>query len=228
MNGSEERLSVELKTQVELDYLLYLPESGSTGEGPAPLLLFLHGAGERGNDLSLVKQHGPPRIIEEGRELPFIVAAPQCPEGVWWKTDPIMALLDNLLEQHKVDKSRIYLTGLSMGGYGTWMAATEYPDRFAAVAPICGPLVRILPSRFKNLPVWCFHGALDPVVPVQESIRMVRQVRHAGGDIRLTVYSEAGHDSWTEAYAGDALYDWFLMHRRSYASSDEPSVDEQL
>jgi len=211
-----ERLETTVTKKVELDYLLYLPGEPAA---PMPLLLFLHGSGERGNDLSLVKKHGPPMLIENGTDLPFIVAAPQCPEGRWWETGSLAALLDHLLERDDIDIDRLYLTGLSMGGYGTWALADACPGRFAAIAPVCGPFTWVNPGNFKNIPAWCFHGAMDDTVPVDDSIRMVRWLRENGADVRFTIYPDVGHDSWEQAYDGSELYDWLLQHRGAPVST---------
>ncbi len=215
MKGMKEHLSVRIEKQVELDYLLYLPEKQPAGAGATPLLLFLHGAGERGSNLALVRKNGPPLLLEGGVELPFVVAAPQCPADMWWQLDSLVALLDHLVEQHDIDERRIYVTGLSMGGYGTWALADACPQRFAAIAPVCGPFTYIDPKRFRNIPVWCFHGAMDDVVSVSDSVKMVRWLRDSGADVRFTVFPDAGHDSWTQAYDGTDLYDWLLTCRKS-------------
>ncbi|MEW6665628.1 MAG: prolyl oligopeptidase family serine peptidase [Thermodesulfobacteriota bacterium] len=201
--------------EVGMDYLLYLPkEKPGITLGGLPLLLFLHGSGERGNDLTLVKTHGPPRVVEAGMELPLIVLAPQCPQEASWHADSLMALVDHVLEHHDIDPKRVYVTGLSMGGFGTWVLAGEYPERFAAIAPVCGPYASIDPVRLRHTPVWCFHGAMDDVVPVEHSIHMVRRIRDAGGQVRFTVYPDAGHDSWTRSYERPDLYEWFITHKR--------------
>ncbi len=200
--------------KVACRYLLYLPQGYERGRKRWPLLLFLHGAGERGRDPELVKKHGPPRLIAEGHGLPFIVVSPQCPAGQWWSTDTLSALLDEVMASCRVDERRVYLTGLSMGGYGTWGMACERPERFAAIAPICGGGNRLLAHALKHVPVWAFHGAKDNVVPLAESERMVNAVKACGGKARLTVYPEASHDSWTSTYADPALYKWLLKHRR--------------
>lgn len=215
MKTTRHLLDTTVTSRVNLRYLISLPK-GYQNKGPkkTPLLLFLHGAGERGDDLKLVKKHGPPRLIEEGRSFPFVVVSPQCPSGQWWKMDPLRALLDHILACHNVDRSRLYLTGLSMGGYGTWALADACPGVFAAIAPICGPFVYLNSEHFKDLPVWCFHGAMDPVVPVGDSVRMVRTIREAGANVRFTVYPDAAHDSWSEPYSKPELYRWLLAHRR--------------
>ncbi len=113
-----------------------------------------------------------------------------------------------------MDTERIYLTGLSMGGYGTWALAAKYPERFAAIVPICGGGKRFMARSLKDIPVWAFHGAKDNVVPLKESVKMVNAVKALGGNARLTVYPDAGHDSWTETYRNKELYSWFLGHRK--------------
>ena len=197
---------------VSAQYLIAFPEGYATDDREWPLVLFLHGAGERGTDLELVKKHGPPRLIAEGKAFPFIMVAPQCPENQWWSEDVLTGLLDQVEEKYRVDRSRVYVTGLSMGGYGTWRLATINPDRFAALAPVCGGGDVSTVCSIKNTPVWVFHGAKDPVVPLQESQKMVDKLKACGGDVRLTVYPDAGHDSWTETYNNPELYTWLLSH----------------
>lgn len=198
-------------------YLLFLPEGYGKNRQRWPLIMFLHGAGERGSDLKKVKKHGPPKIVENRKDFPFIVVSPQCPTGDWWteKVEVLINLLDDIVARYKVDKKRVYLTGLSMGGYGTWSLASAYPERFAAIAPICGGGSRIMALRLKNIPVWVFHGAKDRVVPLKESEEMVNAIRKRGGNVKLTIYPDAGHDSWTQTYNNQKLYDWFLEHRKS-------------
>jgi predicted peptidase len=208
----------------DVKYLLALPRGYEAhGEKRWPLILFLHGAGERGRDVSKVAIHGPPKEVRQGRDLPFIIVSPQCPDGEHWSNDILLALLEKVTAQHAVDKSRIYLTGLSMGGYGAWSLGLSHPELFAAIAPICGggefitPFLasKEKPHEMKTLGVWAFHGAKDPVVPVEESQRMIALLKNFGvEDARLTIYPEATHDSWSETYGKAELYDWFLKHRR--------------
>lgn len=214
MEKTECRLNVTVTREVECNYLVYLPQgSDAEDERGSPLMLFLHGAGERGEDLDSVKVHGPPRRIEEGAELPFIVVAPQCAAGQWWEAEVLGALLSKIEAEHNVDPCRVYVTGLSMGGQGAWALGDTFPGRFAAIAPICGPLVRgANPRNFLNVPVWCFHGAMDSVVNIEDSVAMVRMLRDAGCEVRFTVYPDANHDSWTETYDNPELYEWFLQH----------------
>lgn len=209
----------EIRKTVQANYLLYLPEDYLTSQKDFPLILFLHGAGERGNDVSKIEIHGPPKLIaKEGKSFPFVIVSPQCPKEDWWTSgkqlDILNAFLDNILENYRIDKDRIYLTGLSMGGYGTWSLAAAHPDRFAAIAPICGGGNTWDARRVANLPVWVFHGAKDQVVPIEKSEIMVAALEKAGGSVEFTVYPEAGHDSWTETYNNPDLYEWFLKHSR--------------
>ncbi|PAW63718.1 MAG: hypothetical protein B9S36_04205 [Verrucomicrobiia bacterium Tous-C2TDCM] len=199
---------------LHLEYLLTLPEGYEADpEKRWPLVVFLHGAGERGDQLADVAKHGPPKLVAGGRKFPFILASPQCPKDEWWTEQPILDLIDSLEESHRVDASRIYLTGLSMGGYGTWHFATLAPHRFAAIAPVCGGGIPYKMRLIPHLPVWAFHGGKDSVVVPDESIRLVEALRKSGNQgVNLTIYPEAGHDSWTEAYSNPLLYDWFLSH----------------
>jgi len=212
----EEAFARTITKELSCKYLLFLPEGYGKGEQKWPLMMFLHGAGERGSDLNLVKKHGPPKIVESRKDFPFIVVSPQCPADDWWteKTEVLIHLLDEIEGWYKVDTERVYLTGLSMGGYGTWALASEHPERFAAVVPICGGGKRFMAWRLKDVPVWAFHGGKDNVVPVKESEDMVEAVKGRGGDAKLTVYPEAGHDSWTATYDNPELYDWLLKHRK--------------
>lgn len=215
----------EVTRQVRLNYLLFLPQGyEADGTKKWPLMLFLHGAGERGTNLALVKVHGPPKLVETNAAFPFIVVSPQCPPGQVWDAAALLKLMDEVSAKHAVDPGRIYVTGLSMGGYGTWALAAAAPERFAAVAPVCGggePIsVRLAgggphPAALKTLGVWAFHGAKDTAVPLGESERMIAAFKGAGAEPKLTVYPEAGHDSWTETYASPALYEWLLQHRRA-------------
>lgn len=162
--GEQKSAKLDTQIKVELNYLLYLPQDYDQQES-WPLLLFLHGSGERGNDLELVKKHGPPKLIAGGKEFPFIVVSPECPQERRWEPIELVALLDDLCNKHKVDANRIYVTGLSMGGFGTWKLASYVPDKLAAIAPICGGGEKYWARQFAHLPVWAFHGAKDTGVP---------------------------------------------------------------
>jgi predicted peptidase len=208
------QLTGQIIRRIDLNYLLYLPPDYDSQES-WPLILFLHGRGERGDDLELVKKHGLPKKLASGDHLPFIILAPQCPAGSFWteEFDPLNALLDDAIANLKVDARRIYLTGLSMGGSGTWHLATRYPQCFAAIAPICGTGNWLTAQeRLLKMPIWVFHGDADSIVPISQSEKMVETLKAAGGNVRFTVYPGVDHDSWTETYNNPELYDWFLSH----------------
>jgi predicted peptidase len=212
--GQQQTQKLERTIKVAMNYLLYLPKDYAQQDS-WPLLLFLHGAGERGDDLERVKVHGPPKLIAAGKELPFIVVSPQCPSNQWWQPHELTALLDEIVEKYAVDRDRIYVTGLSMGGFGTWSLAGFSPDRFAALVPICGGGDPNLVRRFARLPVWVFHGAKDSVVPLAASEKMVEALKRANGNVKFTVYPDAEHDSWTAAYEDPELYTWLLEQKRT-------------
>ncbi|HEV3166171.1 MAG TPA: prolyl oligopeptidase family serine peptidase [Isosphaeraceae bacterium] len=209
----EKSFDKDITIHVKLKYLLYLPEGYESSEKSWPLVLFLHGAGESGDDLSKVKRNGPPKLIESGKAYPFIVVSPQSP-GMGWNAEALNALIDELGSQYRVDKGRVYLTGLSMGGFGTWSLAAAHPEKFAAIVPICGGGRPTDASKLKNLPIWVFHGAKDNTVPIARSEDMVKALKDAGADVKFTIYPEAGHDSWTETYNNEEVYSWLLSHKR--------------
>jgi predicted peptidase len=222
-------------------YLLYVPPRNE-GKGEAerlPVILFLHGAGERGDDGERQGAVGIGEVLRATPErVPAIVVLPQAPLDGRWIGAPAqaaLAALDRTLEELHGDPDRVYLTGLSMGGYGVWHLALAEPRRFAALVPVCGGLlpqkttssVRLSPlldgaedpyaataERLRHLPIWVFHGADDPIVPVSESRRLVEELRKVGADVRSTEYPDVGHGSWEPAYAEAGLWTWlFAQHR---------------
>ncbi len=199
-----------------LNYLLYLPKDyDKEKETKFPLVLFLHGSGERGSNVRDVEKHGPPKLVAQGKEFPFILISPQCPKTGWWEPVVLKGLLDDVQAKYRVDPDRIYLTGLSMGGYGTWDMTSRYPDLFAAIAPICGGGDPGRVKRMAKVPVWAFHGEDDPTVPIKRSEEMIEAVKKAGGtDVQFTRYPNTGHDSWVQAYNDPKLYEWLLSHKR--------------
>lgn len=215
VQADDPQKSMKLDTQVRvhMDYLLYLPEDYESKES-WPLVLFLHGSGERGTDLELVRKHGPPKLIAEGKKFPCIIVSPQCPPGKSWEAYELNALLDELCGTLKVDQERISVTGLSMGGFGTWQLANFAPARFSAIAPICGGGETRWARRLSHLSIWIVHGAKDESVPVIRSQEMADAIRDAGGHPQLTIYPEAQHDSWTETYNNPAFFEWLLLQKR--------------
>lgn len=200
-------------------YLAYFPEDYDENE-KYPLVFFLHGAGERGDDLELVAKHGfMKHVRESGKEYPFIFIAPQCPQDRYWGcfTESLLAFLDDICATLPVDRDRIYLTGLSMGGTGTWMLAMAAPERFAAIAPVCGTGIYWYGMSQVNVPIYMYHGDCDETVPIQESISMLKSVNKRGGKAQLKICYGVAHNAWDTAYAGDELTDWLLSHKKDRA-----------
>jgi predicted esterase len=195
-------------------YVADVPRLHLNTDPPLPVLLCLHGSGERGDDLAAVRTHGPPKLVAAGKEFPFLVVAPQCPAGEWWNARQLIDVLDDVATKHRIDPDRIYLTGISMGGYGVWELAAEYPDRFAAIVPICGAGGPADAEQLKNLPTWAFHGMQDHDVPFNRTIEMVTALKKVGGRVRFTPYPDLGHDCWTRTYDNPQLYEWLLKQKR--------------
>ena len=213
--GQSAQQKMKTTIQAEINYLMFLPKDYANTGKPSPMIVFLHGSGERGSDLEKVKAWGPPAIVEKNPDFPFIVLSPQCPEGQWWNIFLLKGMIDDVLAKYNVDKSRVYLTGLSMGGFGAWELAMTFPDYFAAVAPICGGGNPILVSKLKNTPVWVFHGKKDESVPEQQSAIMVEALKKIGANVEYTVLPEGSHsDAWIYAYDKAGLFDWFLKHQK--------------
>ena len=203
------------KNKIGLDYLLYLPKDYNVDkEKKWPTILFLHGKGERGDDLELVKIHGIPKIVSTKKDFKFIAISPQCPNDYVWRDEEMLIALESLLlkmiKNFRIDKSRLYVTGLSMGGRGTWAIAAHRPDLFAAAAPICGGGDPSTAFRLTKLPFWVFQGALDKVHYPKESEIMIKDLKNKGGEVRYTLYPNLHHDSWTITYDNSELYKWFL------------------
>jgi len=217
-----------------LRYRLFTPEA-APGGGKLPLVLFLHGAGERGDDNAAQLKHGAAEFHRRQATHPCLVLVPQCPTGRKWvevdwgggggagtfpatPSEPLrlaLEVVDGLIAAGKVDSDRVYVTGLSMGGYGTWYAAGMPGSRFAAAAPICGGGDPAWAKRYVGLPLWAFHGDDDRAVPVGRSREMIEAIRAAGGEPKYTEYPAVGHDSWTRTYADDAFHDWLFAQRRT-------------
>ncbi len=227
-----------------LPYRLLTP---TETEGPSPVLLFLHGAGERGEDNRRQLIHGKDLLLKAARDFGCIVIAPQCPAGskwsvVDWSQDKItfsdepsepmksaLLLIDQLAQQYDVDKNRLYIMGLSMGGYGTWDAICREPDRFAAAAPICGGADTELAQQITHVPVWAFHGDADTVVSVELTRAMIQAIKDAGGEPKYTEYPDTGHNSWTPAFAEPELLPWLTSHSlKPDTAQTQPQTQPEL
>ena len=197
-------------------YLQYLPKDFDDSK-KYPLVLFLHGAGEWGDDLDQVANLGYMRYIrDEGKEYPFIMIAPQCPRSQYWAcyTESLLAFLDEICKTLPVDLNRVYLTGASMGGTGTWMLAMAAPERFAAIMPVCGTGIYWFGEALIDVPVYAVHGDKDDIVLVEESINMVESVNRRGGNAKLKIIEGCDHAAWLHAYTSDELLSWLLSHKR--------------
>lgn len=198
------------------NYLQYLPKDINENK-KYPLVLFLHGAGERGDDLDLVAMHGFFEHIKHGKDYPFICIAPQCPNKKYWGCfmESLKVFLDDMCYTLPVDENRIYLTGLSMGGTGTFMLAMANPDKFAAIAPICGSGIVWYAEALKEIPVFMWHGDCDEIVPISESVTMLSKINKCGGNAQLKILYGVGHNAWDYAFDGDELSDWLLSHKKN-------------
>jgi len=213
--------SATVVKKVGAKYLLFLPaDFGSDTRKRWPTILFLHGSGERGDDLAKVKVNGPPKFLDHRPGFPFIVISPQAPDDGGWDPDVLNALLDDALKRYPIDPDRIYLTGLSMGGIGAYELATEHPERFAAVAPISGFGDPDRACRLKNLPLHAYHGGKDPYVLPADDQATVRAIQDCGGRAKMLLFPEEGHDVWNIAYSDQELYNWFLRQTRGHPAED--------
>lgn len=212
----------QITKSVRLNYLLALPRAYTIDERKRfPFILSLHGIGERGDHPDDLKRHGLPQFLETQDDFPFIVVAPQCPTNSDWsiEMDALIALLEESKRTYRVDESHVYLTGLSMGGRGALQLAVLQPHEFAALVPICPSHPEILkrPERLaqlKSIPMWIFHGAQDPIIPVEQSVRLVEELKSLGAQVQLTIYPDAKHNSWQRTYANPELYTWLLQQKR--------------
>jgi predicted peptidase len=203
--------------EVQMKYLLFLPEEYNNNTGKKwPLIMYLHGGSRRGTDIEKLREpgYGLPALVEKNKSFPFVVLSPQCPEGEYWTdTDGLIALLDEVLKNYAVDPRRVYLTGHSMGGRGTWYLAYEHPERFAAIAPMSGLFLSTAwASRLKHMPIWAFHGEKDDIAPISETAELVKALQDAGNtEVRFTALPARDHFILDE-YENQELYSWFLEH----------------
>jgi predicted esterase len=222
--SSDRQSEIIFKSLMSLRYLISVPDDYAKDSiSKWPVLLFLHGSKERGNDLIKVNENGPPKLIKEGRKLPFIVISPQLGYTQFWDPDLLVNLIKKVSDEYRVDDDRIYLTGLSMGGFGTWYTAMKYPQLFAAIAPVCGGGNPKKSWKIRHLPVWIFHGAKDHVVSLRMSVDMATSLLPYK-NAKFTIYPNADHDSWTATYNNEALYSWFLEHKRFRFTEDSAQV----
>ncbi len=214
LSFSQSIVSGTIKTEIvqkkQLEYLLHKPENTKEKK---PLIIFLHGSGEKGADLEKVKAHGPFKYLKNNKIDAFVLA-PQCPDNEYWNEETLYRLILKIQKENNIDSSRIYLTGLSMGAWGAWNLAFAHPEMFAAFVPIAGFVDRvpmIENCKIKDIPIRMFHGLLDDVVNVDYSISMYKKLKNCNKDIELTIFDDANHDSWSRVYDSKEIYDWMLQ-----------------
>jgi predicted peptidase len=207
----------------KLRYVIRYPEGFSENKR-YPVIVFLHGAGTRGDDMSRLISHPFFVLTEKHENFPFLCVAPLCTENTWFDLwEHLEGLIAQIAQLPFADQSRIYLTGASMGGYAAWQLAMSLPEYFAALVPVCGGGMYWNAKRLVDIPVWAFHGAKDRNVLLEESVKMVEAVNRRGGDAKLTVYPENEHDAWSDTYSNPDVFAWLLQHQKK---NGESSVDE--
>lgn len=211
-----ETWTVQVARRVPTSFLLTLPDDYATDRKKRwPLLIFLHASGEQGDNLNAVRRHGPPKEIKDGRKFPFIVVCPQCPkEQPMWDPAVLTQLVDMVERRYRVDIEREYVTGISLGGYGTYDLAAANPGRFAAIAPISGGGSWLMTTVISRTPAYIVHGDSDPEVPVDEDRRIAQYLKDEGDDVKYVEVKGGGHEVWSDVYAGTEIYDWLLGHSR--------------
>jgi predicted peptidase len=201
-------------------FLLFIPRDyASSQKKKWPMIVFLHGVDERGDDLRIISDFALTKQLNVMPDFPFFVVAPLCPLRTYWdRPRPavmVKKIIDDIGREFFIDEKRIYLTGLSMGGYGTWYIASKYPDLFAAIVPLCGAANPEIAEKIKHIPAWVFHGVKDPIVSVRKSMDIVIALKKAGHKfLRFTAYPHLEHDCWTETYANMSLYSWLLAQKK--------------
>ncbi|MFO7657899.1 MAG: PHB depolymerase family esterase [Bacteroidales bacterium] len=209
------------KPVADYEYLIYLPDDyQAKPEKDFPLIIYLHGASLRGSDLNLVKKYGIPYLIEKGEQFDFIIVSPQCPLKKSWDSEN---WFDNLYAEvtakYRVDADRVYLTGMSLGGFGTWSLAIEYPDKFAAIVPLCGGGKPEKICAISHIPVWAFHGTSDSVVAITRTGELVTKLLKCNGNVKFTRLKGKGHAiQWV--YEDRKIYSWMLNHKRMQANKE--------
>lgn len=205
----------------EHKYVLFVPNDYKKGT-PTPTILFLHGAGETmqksGKGKMPVEVGIGPAIKKRAKTFPFITIIPQAPVRGWQNggksAEMALGILASVEKEYSVDPKRTYLTGLSMGGFGTWSLAFNHPKKWAAIVPICGGGDPRGAEKIKDIPCWCFHGGADNVVKPDLSRNMIEALKKAGGEPKYTEYKDVGHNSWDKAYGTDELYVWMLKQSK--------------
>jgi len=210
---SKGSFKTEIKQNISYQYALHKPN----GNDKKPLLIFLHGSGEKGSDIEKVKVHGPFKYLK-ANDLDAYVLAPQCSENTYWESESLYQLILKICKENKnIDTNRIYLTGLSMGAWGAWNLVFTHPDTFACLVPIAGFVDRIPMienCKIKNIPTRIFHGLVDDVVSVNYSIEIYKKLKPCSVDLELTIFDDANHDSWSRVYDNEQIYNWMFQQSK--------------
>ncbi|OUL63145.1 prolyl oligopeptidase family serine peptidase [Flavobacterium sp. AJR] len=208
------KIKTEIIQKHELGYALHIPADIKEKK---PLLIFLHGSGEKGTDIEKVKIHGPFKYLKD-HKLDAYVLAPQCPEGEEWDAEVLYRLILKIQKENNIDSDRIYVTGLSLGGWGTWNLAFARPDMFAAIVPISGfvDLIQLEQTcKIAKIPTRIFHGLMDDVVNIDYAITIYKELKKCNSNVELTIFDDAGHDSWSRVYDNQEIYDWMFKQVRN-------------
>jgi predicted peptidase len=207
---------VDTKPKVKCDYLLYLPKDYTNQPDSFPLLIYLHGGSQRGKDLNKLKGYGLPYLIDKGNDYDFIIASPQCPDNTYWsRIDWFDSLYQDLTSKYRIDMDRIYVTGISMGGFGTWHAAMDYPNKIAAIVPLCGGCNDSLNiCQINQIPVWTFHGTADTEIDINETVRLVNRLNKCDGKVIFTQLENEGHGIQYIYEKNPEIYKWMLEHHK--------------
>jgi len=215
---SDNNITTSVSLSCNLSYRTYFPENYNHRKTKLPIVFFLHGVGERGENLDLVETHGIPKLIKNGKNFPFITVAPQCPFNQWWSRFEMIKSLINLVEEvvqkNDVDNSRVYITGLSMGGFGTIALANERSDLFAAALAVCGGADFNNFNSLKNMPLWLLHGSNDDVHPASYSEKIYNKLKDINTEVKLTIYDGVDHNSWDITYENSDIYNWLLSKQK--------------
>jgi predicted peptidase len=207
-------VKTEVVKKKSIQYALHIPENSKDKK---PLIIFLHGAGERGTDIEKVKVHGPFKYLQTN-VLDAYILAPQCAENEYWDADSLYELVLKIQKEHNIDDSRIYLTGLSMGAWGAWNLATAHPEKFAALVTIAGAVDRVVlleNKKLASMPIKIFHGLLDDVVDMNYSVMMYKRLKASNGNVTLTIFDDANHDSWSRVYDNKEIYEWMFKQTKN-------------
>ncbi|MCV9931642.1 prolyl oligopeptidase family serine peptidase [Flavobacterium sp. LS1R47] len=208
------KIKTEIIHKHELGYALHIPAEIKEKK---PLLIFLHGSGEKGTDIEKVKIHGPFKYLKD-HKLDAYVLAPQCPENEEWDAEVLYRLILKIQKENNIDSDRIYVTGLSLGGWGTWNLAFAHPDMFAAIFPISGfvDLIQLEQTcKIAKIPTRIFHGLMDDVVNIDYAITIYKELKKCNSNVELTIFDDAGHDSWSRVYDNQEIYDWMFKQVRN-------------